>query len=137
MKTKPKPDRKDDIKKNMMYVRASNDDLDTLTQRAATVGMPVSTYMLWRSLKPLGQLKKKKEQQDISRLDYQAYLSIHKEFKRQGINLNQIATVLNSDKAHSQSIAHALKNIMAIEKANEAIIQAIAHLRKNNDWKNN
>ena len=142
MKTKHKPTKEDNIKKNVLRVRASNDHLNTLTQRAATVGMPVSTYMLWRSLKPLGRAKKEKEQQDISRLDYQTYLSIHRELNRQGINLNQIAKAFNSDKMHSQSlaepletrIAHALKDIAAIRAANEAILLSIAHLRKNNDW---
>ena len=137
MKAKPKPTQKDDIKKNMLYVRASNDHLDTLTQRAATVEMPVSTYMLWRSLKPLGQLKKKKAQQDISRLDYQAYIQLRRELNRQGINLNQIAKALNSDKMHSQSIAHTQKDITAIREANEAILRSIAHLGGNNDWQNN
>ena len=137
MKAKLSLTEKDDIKKNMLYVRASNDHLDTLTQRAATVKMPVSTYMLWRSLKPLGQLKKKKEQQDINRLDYQAYLSIRKELNQQGVNLNQIAKALNSDEMHSRSIAHALKDITAIREANEAILQTIAHLGGKNDWKNN
>lgn len=134
MKSKHKPTKEDNIKKNVLRVRASNDHLNTLTQRAATVGMPVSTYMLWRSLKPLGRAKKEKEQQDISRLDYQTYLSIHRELNRQGINLNQIAKAFNSDKMHSQSIAHALKDIAAIRAANEAILLSIAHLRKNNDW---
>jgi hypothetical protein len=134
LETKHKPTKEDNIKKNVLRVRASHDHVDTLTQRAAAMKMPVSTYMLWRSLKPLGQLKKKKEQQDISRLDYQAYLSIRKELNRQGINLNQIATVLNSDKAHSRSIAHALKDIAAIRAANEAILISIAHLGGNNDW---
>ena len=137
MKTKPKPDRKDNIKKNMLYVRASNDHLDILTQRAATVEMPVSTYMLWRSLKPLGQLKKKKAQQDISRLDYQAYIQIRKELNRQGINLNQITTAINSGKLNSRSIAHTRADITAIREANEAILRSIAHLGKNNDWQNN
>jgi Bacterial mobilisation protein (MobC) len=137
LKAKPKPTKRDDVKENILRVRASNAHLDTLNQRSATVGMPVSTYMLWRSLKPLGQLKKKKAQQDISRLDYEAYLSIRKEFNRQGINLNQIAKALNSDKMHSQSIAHTLKDITAIREANEAILLSIAHLGKNNDWHNN
>ena len=70
MKAKLNSTKKDDIKKNVLRVRASHDHVDTLTQRAAAMRMPVSTYMLWRSLKPLGQAKKKKEQQDISRLDY-------------------------------------------------------------------
>ena len=137
MRAKLSPTKKDDIKKNVLRVRASHDHVDTLTQRAAAMRMPVSTYMLWRSLKPLGQAKKKKEQQDISRLDYQAYLSIRKELNRQGINLNQIAKAFNSDKMHSQSIAHALKDITAIREANEAILQSIAHLGGKNDWKNN
>ena len=145
MKAKLNSTKKDDIKKNVLRVRASHDHVDTLTQRAAAMRMPVSTYMLWRSLKPLGQAKKKKEQQDISRLDYQAYLSIRKELNRQGINLNQIATALNSDEIHSRSlaepletrIAHALKDITAIREANEAILQTIAHLGGKNDWQNN
>ena len=146
MRAKPKLTKRDGVKENMLYVRASNAHIDILNQRAVTIGMPLSTYMLWRSLKPLGQLKKEKEQQDISRLDYQAYLSIRKELNRQGINLNQIARNLNSDKMHSQSlakpllgtrrfanetrIAHTLKDITAIREANEAILQSIAHLGK-------
>lgn len=121
----------------MLYVRASNAQVDTLNKRAVTMKMPLSTYMLWRSLKPLGQLKQKKEQQDISRLDYEAYLSIRKELNRQGINLNQIAKAINSGKMHSQSIAHTLKDITAIREANEAILRSIAHLGENNDWQNN
>ena len=130
MKAKPKPTEKDDIKKNVLRVRASHDHVDTLTQRAAAMNMPVSTYMLWRSLKPLGQLKKKKEQQDINRLDYEAYLSIRKELNRQGINLNQIAKAINSDKMHSRSIAHCMQEIAAIREINQAILQTIAHLGK-------
>jgi Bacterial mobilisation protein (MobC) len=126
MKAKLKPNKEDSIKKNVLRVRASNNHLGTLTKRAVAVGMPVSTYLLWRGIKPLGQLKKKKEQQDISRLDYEAYLLILKEFNRQGINLNQIAKALNSDKMHSQSIAHALRDIAAIREANEGILQSLA-----------
>ena len=137
MKAKPKLTKRDDTKENVLRVRASNVHLDTLNQRAVAMKMPVSTYMLWRSLKPLGQAKKKKEQQDISRLDYEAYIQIRKELNRQGINLNQIATALNSDEMHSRSIAHALKDITAIREANEAILQTIAHLGGKNDWKNN
>ena len=134
---KAKLTKRDGVKQNMLYVRASNAHIDILNQRAATIGMPVSTYMLWRSLKPLGQLQNKKEQQDISRLDYQAYIQIRKELNRQGINLNQIARNLNSDKMHSQSRASALQDITAIREANEAILQSIAHLGGNNDWQNN
>ena len=76
MRTKPKLTKRDDTKENVLRVRASNAHLDTLNQRAVAMKMPVSTYMLWRSLKPLGQARKKKERQDISRLDYEAYLSL-------------------------------------------------------------
>ena len=145
MRTKPKLTKRDDTKENVLRVRASNAHIDTLNQRAVVMKMPVSTYMLWRSLKPLGQARKKKEQQDISRLDYEAYLSIRKELNRQGINLNQITKAINSDKMHSRSlaepletrIAHALKDITAIREANEAILRSIAHLGENNDWRNN
>ena len=130
MRAKPKLTKRNGIKENMLYVRASNAHVDILNQRAAAMKMPLSTYMLWRSLKPLGQAKKKKEQHDISRLDYEAYIQIRKELNRQGINLNQIARNLNSDKMHSQSIIHALKDITAIREANEAILQTIAHLGK-------
>ena len=137
MKAKPKLTKRDDTKENILRVRASNAHVDTLNQRAVAMKMPVSTYMLWRSLKPLGQARKKKERQDISRLDYEAYLSIRAELNRQGINLNQITKAINSDKMHSQSIAHALKDITAIRETNEAILRSIAHLGENNDWKNN
>lgn len=137
MRTKPKLTKRDDTKENVLRVRASNAHVDTLNQRAVAMKMPVSTYMLWRSLKPLGQARKKKERQDISRLDYEAYLSIRAELNRQGINLNQITRAINSDKMHSQSRASALKDITAIREANEAILRSIASLGENNDWKNN
>ena len=137
MKAKPKLTKRDDTKENILRVRASNAHVDTLNQRAVAMKMPVSTYMLWRSLKPLGQAKKKKERQDISRLDYEAYLSIRAELNRQGVNLNQITKAINSDKMHSRSIAHALQDITAIRETNEAILRSIAHLGENNDWKNN
>ena len=57
-------------------------------------------------------------------------IQIRKELNRQDINLNQIARNLNSDKMHSKSIIHALKDITAIREANEAILQTIAHLGK-------
>ena len=130
MKAKPKLTKRDDTKENVLRVRASNVHLDTLNQRAVAMKMPVSTYMLWRSLKPLGQAKKKKEQQDISRLDYEAYIQIRKELNRQGINLNQITRAINSGKLESRSIAHTQRDITAIREANEAILQTIAHLGK-------
>jgi hypothetical protein len=137
LKAKPKPTKRDDVKENVLRFRASNAHLDILHQRAATVDMPVSSYVLWRSLKPLGRAKKEKERQDISRLDYEAYIQTRKELNRQGINLNQITKTLNSDKMHSQSRASALKDITAIREANEAILQSIVHLGGKNDWKNN
>lgn len=133
MEIKLTPTKDKNIKNNILRVRANNTQLDTLGQRAAKMKMPLSTYMLWRSLKPLGQLKKKKEQQDISRLDYEAYLSIRKELNRQGINLNQITRAINSNKMEGRSIAHTQEDIAAIRIANEAILRAITHLGKSND----
>jgi len=114
----------------MVYVRASNIDLAILNQRSVAMNMPLSTYMMWRSLKPLGQLRKKKEQQDISTLDYEAYIQIRRELVRQGNNLNQIARVMNANELRGQSVVDCMEDIKAIRKANEAILESIAHLGK-------
>jgi len=119
-------DKKDKIKDNMLYVRASNIDLAILHQRSVTMNMPLSTYMMWRSLKPLGQLKKKKDEQDIGRLDYEIYLKIHKELNHQGVNLNQIARVMNSKELTGQSVVNCMEDIKAIGVAIEEISRSIA-----------
>jgi len=130
MRDRPDPIKKDDIKKNVLRVRASHNHVDTLTQRAAAMNMPVSTYMLWRSLKPLGQLKKSldqnKEQKALVQSEVATYIAILRELNRQGINLNQITKAINSGKLKGKSIERCLQNIDEIRNINQQILESIA-----------
>lgn len=128
METKPRSIGKHNVKVNMLHVRASNSDLDILNQRAAAMKMPLSTYMLWQSLKPLGQAVKEKEQQDTNKLNYETCLQIRKELNQQNIDLNQITRSLTGQ-IHSQPIDRILKDIAEIREINRSISRTIAHTR--------
>ena len=127
METKPRSIKKHNVKVNILHVRASNSDLDILNQRAAALKMPLSTYMLWRSLKPLGQAVKEKEQQDTNKLNYETCLQIFKKINQQNIDLNQISRSFHSGQIRGESVDHILENIAAIRKINQSILQTIAH----------
>lgn len=129
MEVKPKLTKRNGIKENTLHVRTSNADLDILNERAAAMKMPLSTYMLWRSLKPLGRAIEEKKQQDANQLNYEVCLQIRRELNHQGINLNQIARSL-ANQIRSPSIDRILKDITEIEEINKSILEAITHTGK-------
>ena len=129
LKAKPKLTKRNGIKENTIHVRASNTDLDILNQNAAAMKMPLSTYILWHSLKPLGRAIEEKKQQEANQLNYEVCLQIRRELNHQGINLNQIARSLASQ-IRSSSIDRILKDITEIEEINKSILEAITHTGK-------
>ena len=83
-----------DVKLNNFNIRVSNHDLDVLHARAKSVGMQLTQYMRWRGMQPVGQIKKAQERKSIDREAIAAYLQIHNELNRQGINLKLTASRL-------------------------------------------
>ncbi len=89
--TKPKSP---DLKVNSFKIRVSNADFDLLHDRAKSVNMPLSQYLRWRGLQPIGQLQKT-DILAISVVD-PAKILIHKELRQQGYHLDRIAKGINT-----------------------------------------
>lgn len=122
-----------DVKVNNFKIRVSNHDLDVLHSRAKTVGMPMTQYIRWRAMQPIGKLKqtlkRAGEQKALAQSEIALYVAINKELNSQGINLNQITKAINSGNLEGKSIDHCLEDIKDIKRINQQILNSIAHLR--------
>lgn len=83
-----------DVKVNSFKIRVSNADLDLLHNRANSVNMPLTQYLRWRGLQPIGQLQKTAVKA-VSVVD-PAKILIHKELRQQGHHLDRIAKGINT-----------------------------------------
>jgi hypothetical protein len=83
-----------DVKVNSFKIRVSNADLDLLHDRAKSVNMPLTQYLRWRGLQPIGQLQKTAVKA-VSVVD-PAKILIHKELRQQGHHLDRIAKGINA-----------------------------------------
>jgi hypothetical protein len=89
--TKPKSP---DVKVNSFKIRVSNADLDLLHDRAKSVDMPLTQYLRWRGLQPIGQLQQTAVKA-VSVVD-PAKILIHKELRQQSHQLDRIAKGINT-----------------------------------------
>jgi hypothetical protein len=83
-----------DVKVNSFKIRVSNADLDLLHARAKSVNMPLTQYLRWRGLQPIGQLQTTAVK--VGSVVDPAKILINKELRQQGHHLDRIAKGINT-----------------------------------------
>lgn len=119
----------DEVKINSFKIRVNNHDSDVLHARAKSVDMPLTQYLRWRGMQPVGQLKKAQERKSIDREAIAVYAGIRNELNRQGINLNQITKAVNLARLEGRLTDGCLEGIDEIKRINQEILNSIANLR--------
>jgi len=109
-------------------VRWNHHEAIEVQLRASALGMTRGEYVRAKSLEPIGNLIKVQERKSIDREAVAAYLQIHNELNRQGINLNQITRAINSAKLEGKSLDGYAEKIDEIRDINQKILKSIAHL---------
>jgi hypothetical protein len=96
-----------DVKVNSFKIRVSNADLDLLHHRAKSVNMPLTQYLRWRGLQPIGKLQETAVKA-LTVVD-PAKILIHKELTQQGHHLNRIAKGINTANMTGRMVNNYLK----------------------------
>jgi Bacterial mobilisation protein (MobC) len=156
---RPSNTKEDKVKFNIIHIKTSNDDVDTMKTdnkkikeinrdyrttvrwnhdeaiqvqlRAGALGMTRGEYIRAKSLEPINKLIKAQESKSIDREAIAVLASIRNELSRQGNNLNQIARAANLAKLEGKPMDGYLKTIDEIKDINREIMNSIANLRAN------